>query len=138
MKDLKVFIIVLFLFPAALVAQEREAKLVSTMKAFHQSMVNDHAAAVNYVDDDLSYGHSNGWIESRQDFEKDLGTVLTYHSIREDSIRTVIKRNTAYVRFAGDYELTMNGTRYQFHLRVLEIWVLDKKNWKLFARQAVR
>jgi len=121
-------------------AQTEEAKLTTTLKEFHQAMVNKNTTSINQqTDKALSYGHSNGWIETKSDMIKDIETgYIVYHSIKEDSIQVVVNGNLAHARFAGDYNVTMNNNTSTFHLRVLEVWVKKGKRWLLFARQAIR
>ena len=91
-----------------------------------------------FLDDSLSYGHSNGWIETKADFLENLGSKLVYHSVSEDSLRITVHGNIAHARFVGDFNVSLNGKRNTYHLRVLEVWVKSGNLWKLFARQAIR
>ncbi|NOT49686.1 MAG: nuclear transport factor 2 family protein [Chitinophagaceae bacterium] len=123
--------------------QERgtdSAKLVTTLKEFHQALVNKNTVSINQqTDKALSYGHSNGWIETKNDMINNLETgYIKYNSIKEDSMRVTVNGNMAHARFAGDYNVTMNGNTNTYHLKVLEVWVKKGKRWILFARQAIR
>ncbi|MEK7226193.1 MAG: hypothetical protein AAB221_10970, partial [Bacteroidota bacterium] len=63
------------LFFASLVslAQTDEEKLTTTLKEFHQALVNKNTVSINQqTDKALSYGHSNGWIETKNDMIKNL------------------------------------------------------------------
>ena len=121
-------------------AQTDEAKLTTTLKEFHQALVNGNTISINQqTDKALSYGHSNGWVENKTDLIKDLETgIIRYHSFREDSLQVVINGNLAHARFVADISATLRGTDPAFHLKVLEVWVRKGKRWVLFARQAVR
>jgi len=134
------FTIGLFFTSLMVVAQTDEEKLTTTLKEFHQALVTKNTASINrQTDKALSYGHSNGWVETKADMIKDLETgYINYHSIKEDSIQIVINGNLAHARFVGDYNVTLNGNTNTFHLKVLEVWVRKGKRWMLFARQAVR
>jgi hypothetical protein len=118
-------------------AQKPEEIVVQRMKAFHKALVDNKQDITGFIDDSLSYGHSNGWIEDRKDFLSDLGRRLVYHSFSEDSIKAGVNKNLAYVRFVADVDVTRDGKRNTYHLKVLEIWI-KRKNWILFARQAIR
>jgi hypothetical protein len=122
-------------------AQTDEDKLTSTLKEFHQSLVKKNTVSINQqTDKALSYGHSNGWVETKTDMIKNLETGYTsYKSIKEDSLQVTINANVAHARFVGDYEVSLNGGNAAiYHLKVLEVWVKKGKRWLLFARQAVR
>ena len=89
MKYEKNFILlVLFSFVFAN-AQTEEEKLTTTLKEFHQALVNKNTASINQqTDKALSYGHSNGWVETKADVIKDLETgYIVYHSYKEDSLK---------------------------------------------------
>ena len=121
-------------------AQTEEEKLTTALKEFHQALVNKNTASINQqTDKALSYGHSNGWVETKADVIKDLETgYLVYHSYKEDSLKIMINESIANVRFVADISATMNGNDTNVHLKVLEVWVKKGKRWILFARQAVR
>jgi hypothetical protein len=121
-------------------AQIDEEKLTSTLKEFHQSLVKKNTVSINQQTDmALSYGHSNGWIETKTEIMKNLETgYMKYNSYKEDSIQVVINGNMAHARFVADIATTLNGKEGNYHLKVLEVWVRKGKRWLLFARQAVK
>jgi len=135
--------ILLLLFAFSFVfanAQTEEEKLTATLKEFHQALVNKNTASINQqTDKALSYGHSNGWVETKADMIKDLETgYIVYHSFKEDSLKITINDSIANARFVADVRATMNGNDTNVHLKVLEVWVKKGKRWILFARQGVR
>ena len=121
-----------------LVAQNDQSEVVNQMKRFHELMVQNDASINQYIDDSLSYGHSSGLVETRNDFLSNLKSRIDYHSIKEDSISARVHGKVANVRFVGVYDSSFDGKRAETRLRVLEVWVKKKKGWKIFARQAVR
>ena len=138
---LKSSLTILFFFLVAFAsAQTDEEKLVTTLKEFHQALVNKNTVSINQqTDKALSYGHRNGWVENKTDIIKDLETgYISYQGFKEDSITVAINGNMANVRFVADITATMKATTTTFHLKVLEVWVKKGKRWVLFARQAVK
>lgn len=132
-----------FLFFAGAFAQTADdAKLIATVKEFHQALVTKNTVSLNQqTDKALSYGHSNGWIQSKKDLIKDFERgFISYQSFKEDSITVSMNENMANVRFVADITATIGGTTVvnNYHLRVLEVWVKKGKRWVLFARQAVK
>lgn len=121
-------------------AQTDEQKLTTTMKAFHQALVNKNTVSINQqTDKALSYGHSNGWIQTKTDLIKDFESgFISYSAFREDSISISMNGNIANVRFVADIEATMKGSTNTYHLKVLEVWVKKSKRWVLFGRQAIK
>ncbi len=134
---MKRLLVIISLF-ASVAALAQTTDVVGEMKKFHALLAKGDPALYGYLHDSLSYGHSNGWVESAKEFKADLGDIIVYHSYREDSIQVSADDRFAHIRFAADIEATMKGKRTIFHLRVLEVWVNDKGRWKLFARQGFK
>jgi hypothetical protein len=120
--------------------QSDEMKLSETIRQFHQALVSKNTVSINQqTDKALTYGHSNGWIETKPDLISDLESgMMTYNSFREDSLSLMINGNVASARFIADINATLKGNTMSLHLKVLEVWVKKGKRWVLFARQAVR
>jgi len=137
LKKLAVIVLLFDVFIAA--AQTNKDKLTTTIKEFHQALVNKNSVSINQqTDKALSYGHSNGWVETKSDLLKNMETgYLIYNSFREDSLQVVINGNVAHARFIADITATLNSKTGNYHLKVLEVWVQKGKRWLLFARQAV-
>lgn len=134
------FISLLLISVVGFAQTSEEEKLTATVKEFHQALVNKNTISINQqIDKALSYGHSNGWVETKADMIKDLETgYISYQGIKEDSIIIIMNEAMANVRFLGDYKATLKGAASNFRLRVLEVWVKKSKRWILFARQAVK
>lgn len=117
-----------------------EQKLVTTVKEFHQALVNKNTISINQqTDKALSYGHSNGWVESKTEMIKNLETnYISYQSFKEDSIKVSSNGNIANVRFVATIEASLKDSKTTYNLKVLEVWVKKGKRWLLFARQSVK
>lgn len=129
------FCLVLLIGAAKIFGQE---KVLMRMKDFHALLITPGPAIDGFIDDSLTYGHSNGWVESRMEFKKNLGSKLVYHAIPEDSLDVKVNKRMAWIRFHTDIDVTLNGNRAVYKLKVLEVWVKRGSRWKLFARQAVK
>ena len=121
-------------------AQTEESKLISTMKEFHQALVEKNTVSINQqTEKALSYCHSNGWVQTKTDLIQDFETgLISYQSYKEDSVQVSISDKVANIRFIADVSATMKGNSINNHLKVLEVWVKKGKRWLLFARQAVK
>lgn len=138
---MKFFVTIGFLFCQLVgFAQNDEAKLTSTLKEFHQALVKKNTVSINQqTDKALSYGHSNGWVETKKELIEHLESgYMEYNGFREDSIKVEVNGNVGHARFIADINASMSGKEFTFQLRVLEVWVKKGKRWVLFARQAVR
>jgi Domain of unknown function (DUF4440) len=135
------FTILFFVFGFTVFGQSNdEIKLTQTLKEFHQALVKRNTVSINQqTDKALSYGHSNGWVETKADLIKDLETgFISYQSFKEDSITVAINGTMANVRFVADIAATMKEEAKTYHLKVLEVWVKKGNRWVLFARQGVK
>jgi len=121
-------------------AQTEEAKVIKASKEFHQALVqHNKVSIIQSTDKALSYGHSNGWIQNKNDMTADYESGrLSYQSITEDSVSATINGNMASVRFNGVYVATNNGVKSENHLKVLEVWVKKGTRWILFSRQGFK
>jgi hypothetical protein len=88
----------------------------------------------------LSLGHSNGWIETKESLLATLPTSkveyhqFTYHgspiiTFENDEIKSMRRNLTAFGKL-GEVE-------FQVDLKILEVWILEKGEWKLLSRQSV-
>ncbi len=134
------FTILIFSTSLLCFAQTDEEKLTTTVKEFHQALVKKNTISINQqTDKALSYGHSNGWVQTKTDLIKDLETgFISYKSFKEDSIAVTINEKIAHVRFIANIIATMKEATETFHLKVLEVWVKKGNRWVLFARQGVK
>lgn len=120
-------------------AQKSDSSLIFLSKNFHQMLVRNDFVLENRLDDLLSYGHSNGWIENKQQMLQNLSSkYIVYNNIEEDSMQQQLSNKIGYVRFVANYNVTLNGKQNIFRLKVLEVWRKRNGTWKLFARQAVK
>ena len=124
--------------------QNDKSFLVECVSAFHKALVrNDTLWLKALTDENLVYGHSNGWVQNKREMLDDLKSgLLTYQRFDEDGVSVAMndKNTMASVCFAATIDATMKGVANTFHLKVLEVWAWSKehKNWMLFARQAVK
>lgn len=130
----------LLISSVVLVAQPEKEKLTTTVKEFHQALVKKNIVSINQqTDKALSYGHSNGWVETKAEILKNLETgYMSYLSFKEDSLKVEVNGNVAHARFIADIGASLNGNNGNYHLKVLEVWVKKGKRWLLFARQAIK
>jgi ketosteroid isomerase-like protein len=90
--------------------------------------------------DNLSYGHSSGKVQTKQEF---MHSLLSGESDFLDDItlgdpKTIIQGNTALVRHKLMAQTNDKGVRGSVNLYILLIWSKEKEGWKLLGRQAVK
>lgn len=88
----------------------------------------------------LSLGHSNGWIETKESLLENLPTskikyhVFLYHGTPEvhfqnEEIKSIRRNLTA--------KENLNEKEFEVDLKILEVWILVNENWQLLSRQSV-
>lgn len=88
----------------------------------------------------LSYGHSSGKIQNKQEF---MHSLLSGESDFLDDIiiadpKTIVQGNTALVRHKLMAQTNDKGIKGSVNLYILLIWSKEKAGWKLLGRQAVK
>jgi len=89
---------------------------------------------------DLSYGHSNAWIESKSDVLKDLKSgKLNYTKIENKERKWTADKDWATCRSTSEIGYVMDGKEGSMKLHVLQVWVKTGNNrWQLLARQSTK
>ena len=110
-KMKKLLVIVLLLNVVFANAQTDEEKLTSTLKEFHQSLVKKNTVSINQqTDKALSYGHSNGWVETKTEMIKNLETgYISYNSYKRRQRTGSNKWKYGECKICRRYERTLNG-----------------------------
>lgn len=87
----------------------------------------------------LSYGHSGGKVEDRQEALHNATTNSnTYAGTTMKDFSVVFTGQVAIVRYLVSFDQTTGGNTVHLDLKMLQVWVKEKKQWKLTARQAVK
>ena len=101
-------------------------------------MQKDSLILKSLLHEKLTYGHSNGWIETKRELIEDLyNGKLTYKKIAATAPVTKTSGNTAAARSTADIDAIMDGKLMSFKLKVLQVWLWENEHWVLFARQSV-
>lgn len=141
MRKSSLFCIVFVLFSLIVLAQKKDTiGLNNAARDLNTALVHkDGHALKRILSRDLSYGHSNGWTETRKALLKNLyNGKLSYAAIVPRSIKVSIEDNMGIVQSKGDYTVIMNEQFLQFKLNVLQVWKWKKNKWILMSRQSVQ
>lgn len=117
-----------------------EANVAEAVEAFNQAMINpDTETFSNLVSDGLSYGHSGGVIQNKDEFLDDIvnGTFKFLTPANEDQTIDIVGDN-AIVRHIFTSEITNDGVPGELRIGNLQVWVKEQGEWKLLARQAYK
>ena len=140
MKKLLFGSLVLFLFNSSF-AQIDSVGLKNAMQQLDKALLQkDETVLKSVLHKDLSYGHSNGWIQSKSDILNDFTSgKLTYSKIENNSSAIiVINKEYATVKTNTNAEGVVNGTAFKLTLHIMQFWIKTKKGWQLIARQSAK
>lgn len=122
-------------------AQSKSQKEVEeVVEKFRKALVDGDKNALDKVlSDKLSYGHSNGKVEDKDELITKY-TDGTYDFVTLDLTEQSIELsdNVAIVRNKLDGKTADGGKPGEAHLYVLMVFQKTKGDWKLVARQAVK
>ena len=140
MKKLLFGFLVLFLFNSSF-AQIDSIGLKNAMKQLDKALLQkDETVLKSVLHKEVSYGHSNGWIQSKDDILNDFKSgKLTYNTIENNSSVIVkISEKYATVKTNTNVEGSVNGTTFKLILHIMQFWIMTKKGWQLIARQSAK
>ena len=134
------FRIVSFLFFLTNASAQKNELLLQKVQSLNQALLSQDTSTLrSLLHKDLSYGHSNGWIENVNELIHNNATgYLTYQKIEAESISVKLKNKTAVVRFNATHDIILNGKSISLKLHVCQTWIKDKRKWKLLARQSTK
>jgi hypothetical protein len=132
--------LLLLSFSLCVFAQADSVSLKKAVADFNKALIaKDSLMLKKLVHDNITYGHSNGWIQSKHDLIDDLyNGKLVYNVIDQYFDGIVMEGNTAAVREVANINIEKEGKPLQFKLKVLQVWVYKKKSWQLLSRQSVK
>ncbi len=88
---------------------------------------------------DLTYGHSNGWVETKTDVIKDIiSGKLAYYTIDGKEVKWILSNNIATMRNTSFIKYEKDGKPGELTLHVLQVWLKTNKGWQLLARQSAK
>lgn len=143
MNYLKTFALTLFvsvLLAATPKKVDDKQAVTQAVEKLRKALIDpDKATLESLVAADLSYGHSAGLIEDKPAFiEALVSGASDFKSIDLTEQSVTVVDNTAMVRHKLSGETVNKGVAGQVKLAVLLVWVKQKGDWKLLARQAVK
>lgn len=111
----------------------------AAMETWRQAMLTKDAAAFDRVfHPELSYGHSIGLIENKQQ--------ATDHVLKSTTVYKAVELTDTKVKVYGDTALVTGKAHYEKHpkgapvlhqnLVVLSVWKQTPKGWQMIARQS--
>ena len=141
MRNMK-YLLVLFMLTAFVAnAQTKDEQAVaSAVTALHGNVVNPERTALDMlVSDALSYGHSAGKVENKEQFIDFLfNGPFKFTSINTADQTIRVSGKNAVVRHIFIGKATNAGVPTDLRLGNLMVWRKEGGKWKLLARQAFK
>lgn len=140
MKYLYLFAFVSLLSFSSLAQTPAQKAVGDAVEKLRKAMVDaDKTALVSLAADSLSYGHSGGKVENKTEFVENIASGKSdFVSIVLSEQTVTVAGNNAIVRHILDAATNDGGKPGTVKLRVLLVWVKEKGQWRLLARQAVK
>ena len=123
--------------------QTDEQKVLDRVKKLNTAIFinKDSVVLEGLMAQKVSYGHSTGKIENRPEMISGaVHSPSTYKDFVMDSATVFFQeKNTAVVRHVlRATSVDKAGKESPLHINVLQVWIMQNKQWKLTARQAVK
>ncbi|UQB67967.1 nuclear transport factor 2 family protein [Epilithonimonas zeae] len=138
-KFLSSVFFVCFIFGFSQTYSKNEKALLSQISTLDSLMENNDSKILELFSDDVSFGHSNGWIQNKDDFKTDFESgKVKYQSVKQTELKEFkIKNKFANIRRIISVKGLYKNDEFQMKLSVLEFWIRQKGIWKLWSRQSV-
>ena len=140
-KPATVLFVLFLLIAKSSFAQIDSVGLKNAMQQLDKALLQkDETILKSVLHKDLSYGHSNGWIQSKTDVLNDFTSgKLVYNKIENNSSAIiVITKEYATVKTNTNAEGVVNGTEFKLTLHIMQFWIKTKKGWQLITRQSTK
>lgn len=138
---MKMLLFSLALFISSLVIGQDTIGLKKVTTALNEALLKKDAVKIKVLlHDDLSYGHSNGWLQSKKEVLDDfVNGKIEYTLIEQvEAEKFTIHANAVAITSITKVAGKVNGNAFNMNLQVLQVWKRIKKNWVLIARQSVK
>lgn len=138
MRIINTFIFLLTSFVA--LAQTEATRVNALHKQKFAWLMTNNVDSINYLlGDKVSYVHSNGWIQNREEVLNDMKSgKLQYKSIVVEESSVNLVDQTAIVTGKGTFVGKVNTTDFSLKLLYTEVYVKVNNQWKLISRHSCK
>ena len=105
-----------------------------------QAMIEADTAALDTIlAEDLTYTHTSGWVDTKEQFIGWLESgELNYESISTDSVRVRVYAAAAVVTGQAAVKIKVNGQAKNLQIRFIDVYVKRDDHWQMVAWQSTR
>jgi hypothetical protein len=141
MRNIISILLISFL-PFFAIAQQDNAKMEVMMKMAtlrNSLLAKDSVVLTDILSNDVTYGHTNGMIQTKAQLIHDLMTgVQDYKVIEPSDMNIRVYDNTAVVNINVAVKMNFQGKPLDMNMRVILTWIKMNGKWQLVARQSVK
>ena len=125
---------------AVLAAAADDAAVNQTVEALRKALLAaDKAQLGQLAADQLSYGHSDGRVQTKAEFiDGVLNRKAIVKSLTFPDLTVAVVGDVAIVRHIYASESETDGTPRSIRIGALQVWQKQTGDWKLLARQAFK
>jgi ketosteroid isomerase-like protein len=121
-------------------ASGEEAEVAQVVEGLRKATLGQDKAQLDALcTEQLSYGHSDGRVETKVQFiDGVMGRKSVVKSLTLSDHAIAVVGSNAIARHSWTSESEMDGKATTTKIKVLQVWLKQSGGWKLLARQAVR
>lgn len=122
-------------------AQSDSSQLMQLVRELDQALIKQDTVALDrLLDKNLLFGHSNGWVQTKQEVLQDFGSgKVQYLSMESSEVKLQeLSKSLATITLKLKAVGRAGEKEFQLDLHVLQVWKKDKKGWQLYVRQGAR
>jgi len=137
---MKLYLLLIMLTMSSLVIGQDTTGLKKATVLLNEALLKkDSSVLMQLLDNNISYGHSNGWIQSKSDVVEDFASgKISYTKLEVSDEKFQIQQQAVAIRNITTVEGVVSGNSFKMSLQVLQIWKRIKVKWVLIARQSVK
>ena len=115
-------------------------QVTMSMQELRAALLNkDSVQMERLLSYDVTYGHSNGWNQSKSELIRSVMSGEQEYQKMEPKVMDIrIHGTTAVVNFESLVALKLRGEPMELSLDILLVWVKMNNQWKLIARQSAK
>ena len=140
-----IFVLFFMLFCSSFVAnaqtdkQLQQMDLMMQMQLLKNALIAKDSAALNkLLSEDVSYGHTNGWVQTKAQLIRSVVSgEQDYAAIESSNVNTRIYDLTGIVTMQSKVSMLFQGKSLDLNMKILLVWIKQSDVWKLVARQSV-
>lgn len=139
-KIIPLFFLGMLVLHTNIAKAQQQGAIMMKMLGLKTALINkDSISLSNLLADDVTYGHSNGWLQTKAQLIRDVVSgVQDYKTIEPSSMNIRVYENAAVVTMESKSSMVFQGKPLELSMNILLIWVMKDNDWKLEARQSVK